>query len=108
HPSPPHPSAPPLLCPPSLHDALPISDPRRRRGGVRPADPRDPRAHLAVPAPTPGATLPTPERADADPGEDHARGSRQGHAAGRRDRKSTRLNSSHVATSYAVFCLKKK
>src|SRR5690625_2431733 len=25
-----------------------------------------------------------------------------------RDRKSTRLNSSHVATSYAVFCLKKK
>src|SRR5690625_5756620 len=26
----------------------------------------------------------------------------------KRDRKSTRLNSSHVATSYAVFCLKKK
>src|SRR5207253_9924243 len=26
----------------------------------------------------------------------------------RRDRKSTRLNSSHVASSYAVFCLKKK
>src|SRR5690349_16660730 len=26
----------------------------------------------------------------------------------RRDRKSTRLNSSHVETSYAVFCLKKK
>src|SRR5437870_9764995 len=26
---------------------------------------------------------------------------------GREDRKSTRLNSSHVATSYAVFCLKK-
>src|SRR5690625_2514734 len=25
-----------------------------------------------------------------------------------RDRKSTRLNSSHVASSYAVFCLKKK
>src|SRR5690625_6257151 len=24
------------------------------------------------------------------------------------DRKSTRLNSSHVASSYAVFCLKKK
>src|SRR5690625_4121520 len=24
------------------------------------------------------------------------------------DRKSTRLNSSHVATSYAVFCLKKQ
>src|SRR5437870_8410575 len=27
---------------------------------------------------------------------------------GDRDRKSTRLNSSHVASSYAVFCLKKK
>src|SRR5437588_13098321 len=26
----------------------------------------------------------------------------------RRDRKSTRLNSSHTVTSYAVFCLKKK
>src|SRR5437870_11294218 len=28
--------------------------------------------------------------------------------AGPLDRKSTRLNSSHVAISYAVFCLKKK
>src|SRR5690349_23688155 len=27
---------------------------------------------------------------------------------GRLDRKSTRLNSSHVEISYAVFCLKKK
>src|SRR5207253_4651532 len=36
----------------------------------------------------------------------------QGAVSGRRDttrdRKSTRLNSSHVAISYAVFCLKKK
>src|SRR5690348_17480454 len=29
-------------------------------------------------------------------------------ARGRRDRKSTRLNSSHPSISYAVFCLKKK
>src|SRR5690606_41916089 len=28
--------------------------------------------------------------------------------AAQRDRKSTRLNSSHVKISYAVFCLKKK
>src|SRR5690606_42021175 len=28
--------------------------------------------------------------------------------AGQGDRKSTRLNSSHVKISYAVFCLKKK
>src|SRR6267378_5878180 len=26
----------------------------------------------------------------------------------RKDRKSTRLNSSHVETSYAIFCFKKK
>src|SRR5439155_13782731 len=38
------------------------------------------------------------------------RSRRRGHVAERatRDRKSTRLNSSHVAISYAVFCLKKK
>src|SRR5699024_11454037 len=30
------------------------------------------------------------------------------HAFGRPDRKSTRLNSSHVSISYAVCCLKKK
>src|SRR5256885_11371933 len=29
-------------------------------------------------------------------------------AVARRDRKSTRLNSSHLVISYAVFCLKKK
>src|SRR2546426_2409642 len=38
---------------------------------------------------------------------------RQGETGGRgcetsRDRKSTRLNSSHLVISYAVFCLKKK
>src|SRR6266699_6167511 len=31
-----------------------------------------------------------------------------GRGARTRDRKSTRLNSSHVRNSYAVFCLKKK
>src|SRR3712207_8960538 len=40
---------------------------------------------------------------------DYARGARHGnvHLVGR-DRKSTRLNSSHANISYAVFCLKKK
>src|SRR2546422_4394153 len=38
-----------------------------------------------------------------------AAGSHRLHAAGAgRDRKSTRLNSSHGYISYAVFCLKKK
>src|SRR5699024_12719136 len=36
-------------------------------------------------------------------GLDRGRGHRRGE-----DRKSTRLNSSHVSISYAVFCLKKK
>src|SRR2546426_12800319 len=31
-----------------------------------------------------------------------------GSQKGRADRKSTRLNSSHLVISYAVFCLKKK
>src|SRR5205807_7600939 len=33
---------------------------------------------------------------------------RDDRGCGRRDRKSTRLNSSHLVISYAVFCLKKK
>src|SRR5207302_2856922 len=41
-------------------------------------------------------------RPRACPGRDPRRRCR------RRDRKSTRLNSSHVKISYAVFCLKKK
>src|SRR4051812_49742698 len=32
----------------------------------------------------------------------------KGFSAGMEDRKSTRLNSSHMSISYAVFCLKKK
>src|SRR5690606_39914174 len=42
-------------------------------------------------------------RAKAPPGTLPGRGLRT-----KRDRKSTRLNSSHVKISYAVFCLKKK
>src|SRR5690625_6555343 len=46
----------------------------------------------------------------ADPAGDphHVAGPPAGSATATRDRKSTRLNSSHVAISYAVFCLKKK
>src|SRR5438876_12235431 len=47
------------------------------------------------------------ECATREKGTDHARVE---HAAElrERDRKSTRLNSSHPSISYAVFCLKKK
>src|SRR6266496_2297676 len=44
----------------------------------------------------PGCVSSPSERRGADP------------ARSMEDRKSTRLNSSHVETSYAVFCLKKK
>src|SRR5438034_11659522 len=36
------------------------------------------------------------------------RGEARRHESPLEDRKSTRLNSSHTVTSYAVFCLKKK
>src|SRR5690625_8009931 len=42
-----------------------------------------------------GACVPVDQQAQEEP-------------TGDEDRKSTRLNSSHVAISYAVFCLKKK
>src|SRR5690554_7517715 len=44
--------------------------------------------------------------AGSDSGRDRPRGQRL--AVDPQDRKSTRLNSSHVRISYAVFCLKKK
>src|SRR3989442_9562832 len=43
------------------------------------------------------------DRRDLHPG-----GARAARRDGARDRKSTRLNSSHVRISYAVFCFKKK
>src|SRR2546426_4609180 len=72
----------------SLHDALPIS-PRAalpaaaRRRSRRPCGSRGPRA---------GRSFVADRR----------------HRLEARDRKSTRLNSSHLVISYAVFCLKKK
>src|SRR3989442_8652761 len=47
-----------------------------------------------------------PEEAPAKPGRAAAPEDKPRRGVG--DRKSTRLNSSHVRISYAVFCLKKK
>src|SRR5437667_5737649 len=63
----------------SLHDALPISTRKRARC--------DSSTNLAPNARARSRSLGT------SPGQ---------------DRKSTRLNSSHITISYAVFCLKKK
>src|SRR6266508_1324922 len=58
----------------------------------------------------PYTTLFRPPTATGIAGELRARtasvGVRCWHSVARGDRKSTRLNSSHVASSYAVFCLK--
>src|SRR3712207_8117209 len=72
--------------------------------------------HDALPIWCGGATAATPRAGD---GVRHRRGhgpadrlhatARRGTRPGAdRDRKSTRLNSSHANISYAVFCLKKK
>src|SRR3712207_8061697 len=45
---------------------------------------------------------------DREGAQDHRRIVGIALEAGREDRKSTRLNSSHANISYAVFCLKKK
>src|SRR3712207_7033765 len=49
-----------------------------------------------------------PEVRDDGRGRSPTDGRRDPHRRGDRDRKSTRLNSSHANISYAVFCLKKK
>src|SRR5438874_6858202 len=66
----------------SLHDALPIWIPQPREKSRGPAEPAFRLARQ------PAISSPENRRM--------------------RDRKSTRLNSSHVENSYAVFCLKKK
>src|SRR5690349_23161536 len=77
----------------SLHDALPISAARATRGQT-------------------GST-PRAQRGSADGSSSSTRmlnwlQSLFKPEPQREDRKSTRLNSSHVEISYAVFCLKKK
>src|SRR5207249_11495980 len=108
HPSSCSPSPPySQICTLSLHDALPISilhSPGqdvgaqwiRRRAAAEELTESGAEAHERI-----GAEL---------RGTAHGRsGQELGERIHRRvDRKSTRLNSSHVSISYAVFCLKKK
>src|SRR5258705_4256674 len=49
--------------------------------------------------------VPARDSADGQPGSGNLRSPAESRAG---DRKSTRLNSSHLGISYAVFCLKKK
>src|SRR5690606_42065387 len=72
----------------SLHDALPISRSRAARSTCCATS----SSALKVAEPRSNWSTSTPGTFRAD----------------EEDRKSTRLNSSHVKISYAVFCLKKK
>src|SRR5439155_14336063 len=74
---------------------------RGHRGAARYGDPRRGRS---VPGTARGELVPDGER-DAAVRERHLVPAAL-LRPDRRDRKSTRLNSSHVAISYAVFCLK--
>src|SRR5690554_7082133 len=98
---------PSLHSPLSLHDALPISV-------VHSAQQLG--AELLLPATFSGAHI-TPEHCDVryrhNGREQQVRAAMLINCAGPwasaiKDRKSTRLNSSHVRISYAFFCLKKK
>src|SRR5207253_3690712 len=103
-PSIPYPS-PPATHPLSLHDALPIC--AHRAENLR----REPdRANRFGAEPAHHQHRGQPEYRVECKGENY-RPRERPHLAAHpfdRDRKSTRLNSSHVAISYAVFCLKKK
>src|SRR5436305_13237594 len=78
-------SPPPQIYTLSLHDALPISTHTWSTSCV---DKSSRSASIGPATGTPSIVVPM--------------------RAGSEDRKSTRLNSSHVRSSYAVFCLKKK
>src|SRR5690606_40788270 len=86
------PPPPPELYTLSLHDALPISQLLDDIGH-------------GLDAEIAGAE---PQMLGADAQRDVLSGNSGAGARQLEDRKSTRLNSSHVKISYAVFCLKKK
>src|SRR5690606_41627636 len=91
-----HDTASPEFYTLSLHDALPIWSPAcaRGRGSSRPRSARSGTTRGCCGS---SATPPSCSCCCARPC-----------TCTSRDRKSTRLNSSHVKISYAVFCLKKK
>src|SRR5207244_12921122 len=90
----------------SLHDALPISDSQLQVEDLNWSAWQD-----AAICHTGGVSLSTePARSTTLAAMEHTRrvGSIVSFDVNVRDRKSTRLNSSHQIISYAVFCLKKK
>src|SRR5438874_6396114 len=66
------------------------------------------RSSASVPPLMHGSTSPSKNGFSPNSSSQRKPFSRRATTDSRRDRKSTRLNSSHVEISYAVFCLKKK
>src|SRR5690554_7208474 len=90
----------------SLHDALPISnDPGPRSSGLRQ---HEALSGLARQDPVPQPSLSRTTRGRIGGLTQRTSTPVRRAAFSTVDRKSTRLNSSHVRISYAVFCLKKK
>src|SRR5207249_9422149 len=100
-------TAPTKFCPLSLHDALPISALSPNLGVGFCGNCTKPTL-----SPTLGPGGGGGGARGTGSGSGRVGGWSVGAAASgwvsRADRKSTRLNSSHVSISYAVFCLKKK
>src|SRR5690606_40433985 len=98
-------AAPSALYALSLHDALPIfRDHGRDVAGALRIARRDDGGLRQIVLGARHEVVRAAERGDHLP--EPLRGAAVGEL--RLDRKSTRLNSSHVKISYAVFCLKKK
>src|SRR3712207_8846572 len=83
----------------SLHDALPIS--------LRQSDRAGHHVYFSIPRLSQRNTHGQVQHSRRRRRDSESRVSRADPQVGRRDRKSTRLNSSHANISYAVFCLKK-
>src|SRR5699024_12266831 len=86
----------------SLHDALPIYNASCTR-----ARPRHGNVQLAIAMPCVGSTARRKLAAQPNAVERHTGSSSMKRILinATQDRKSTRLNSSHVSISYAVFCV---
>src|SRR5207253_11352955 len=95
-----------LLFSEYLHHRYLHSFPTRRSSDLTPRNHGSPHEEVVI------KRLPLRERSGASQPRltprEFLRGRQISRSAAVQDRKSTRLNSSHVAISYAVFCLKKK
>src|SRR5690606_41877212 len=92
----------------SLHDALPISSSRCSRPSRSCSAGMDGCSECTCASSDPGPAAACCADEVAQPASSTSAAEKTTVRTTATDRKSTRLNSSHVKISYAVFCLKKK